>query len=170
MFGWARRWGWMEMENQDRFLPYCFLWIFFNLKLFLGVLGLRYYVQTFSSCIEQRATSSARASQGNGFSCCGTKVLDHGHCSCRGMWDLPRPGIKQTRVPCTGWWILNPLYHQWSPGWYSKSFSYWKHSMVVRFWGKAFPDHFWSSCGGPRGWYGGDTRSLWVTAPNWKQP
>ena len=96
----------MEMENQDRFLPYCFLWIFLNLKLFLGVLGLRYYVQTFPSCIEQRATSSARASQGNGFSCCGTKVLEHGHCSCRGMWDLPRPGIKRTCVPCTGWWIL----------------------------------------------------------------
>ena len=96
----------MEMENQDRFLPYCFLWIFLNLKLFLGVLGLRYYVQTFPSCIEQRATSSARASQGNGFSCCGTKVLEHGHCSCCGMWDLPRPGIKRTCVPCTGWWIL----------------------------------------------------------------
>ena len=56
--------------------------------------------------MRRRASSSARASHCNGFSCCGAKVLEHGHCSCRGMWDLPRPGIKRTRVPCTGWWIL----------------------------------------------------------------
>ena len=85
---------------------------FFNLFIYLAVLGLRFCARAFSSCSEQgplfiavRGPLTLTASlvaehrlQTRRLSSCGSRAQ-----LCRGMWDLPRPGLE----PCIGRQILN---------------------------------------------------------------
>ena len=76
--------------------------LFKKMDLFLLALGLRSYVQTFSSCGERGLLSSCGAwtSGYSGFSCWGALAeLTHG------MWESPWTR-GQTCVPCIDRWIL----------------------------------------------------------------
>ena len=88
----------------------CFL-VFFNIYLFLAVLGLRFCARAFSSCgkrgpllIAVRGPLTVAASpvvghrlQTRRLSSCGSRVQ-----LLRGMWDLPRPGLEPVSPALAG--------------------------------------------------------------------
>ena len=86
-------------------------YIFFNLYLFLAVLGLRFYARAFSSCgkrgpvfIEVRGPLTIAASLVAEHKLETRRLSSRGSRAqlLRGMWDLPRPGLEPVSPALAG--------------------------------------------------------------------